>query len=206
VYQAIREGGGVCIADEVQTGLGRIGTHFWAFEAHGVVPDMVIMGKPLGNGHPIGVLVTTPEIAAAFHNGMEFFSTFGGNPVSCVVGREVLNVVQEENWMAHAKHVGDRLWGQLRVLQSDFPIIGDVRGSGLFGGVELVRDALQTPADREAQYVVNRMRAHGILIGTDGPFHNVVKIRPPMPFDIENADLLVNRFGEILHELISIRP
>ncbi|MBL7976811.1 MAG: aminotransferase class III-fold pyridoxal phosphate-dependent enzyme [Bacteroidetes Order II. Incertae sedis bacterium] len=206
VYRAIREAGGVCIADEVQTGLGRIGTHFWAFEAHGVVPDMVIMGKPLGNGHPIGALVTTPEIATAFHNGMEFFSTFGGNPVSCVVGREVLKVVQEENWMAHAKLVGDRLWEQLRTLQSGFPIIGDVRGSGLFGGVELVRDELLTPADREAQYVVNRMRAHGILIGTDGPFHNVVKIRPPMPFDQSNADLLVDRLGQILHELDSVRP
>lgn len=201
VYQMVRAAGGLCIADEVQTGLGRIGTHFWAFQAHQVVPDMVIMGKPLGNGHPIGALVTTPEIANAFNNGMEFFSTFGGNPVSCSVGKTVLEVVQEENLMNHAQKVGTQLWAEIKTLQTEFPLMGDVRGSGLFGGIELVRDERLTPANHEARYVVNRMRDRGILIGTDGPYHNVVKIRPPMTFDTQNATLLVERLREVMVEL-----
>lgn len=201
VYSAVRAVGGVCIADEVQTGFGRIGTHFWAFQAHGVAPDIVVMGKPIGNGHPIGALVTTPEIAASFNNGMEFFSTFGGNPVSCAVGLEVLNVVREERLQEHALRVGNRMLAALRPFVDQFPIVGDVRGSGLFLGVELVRDrATLEPAAEEASFIANRMRDHGILLGTDGPFHNVVKIRPPMPFDKNNADYLVATLGRILTE------
>ncbi len=202
VYFAVREAGGVCIADEVQTGLGRIGTHFWAFEAHGVAPDIVVMGKPIGNGHPIGAVVTTPEIADSFNNGMEFFSTFGGNPVSCAVGLEVLNVVREEGLQQHALNVGNRMLAGLRQFADRHAIVGDVRGSGLFLGVELVRDR-QTlePAAEEASFVANRMREHGILLGTDGPFHNVVKIRPPMPFDEFNAKFLVAVMDDILKEV-----
>ena len=192
VYRHVRAAGGVCIADEVQTGLGRMGTSFWAFEDHGVVPDIVVMGKPLGNGHPIGAVATTPEIAAAFDNGMEYFSTFGGNTVSCAMGLAVLDVLRDEELQAHALRVGERMLAQLRPLIDECEMVGDVRGSGLFLGIELVRDReTLEPAAAEASYVSNRMRELGFLLGTDGPYHNVVKIRPPMPFDEENADLLV---------------
>jgi len=199
VYAAIRAAGGVCIADEVQTGLGRIGTHFWAFEAHGVVPDIVVMGKPLGNGHPLAAVVTTRAIADAFDNGMEFFSTFGGNNVSCAAGLAVLDVLRDESLQAHALQVGQRLLGGLAPLAERLALVGDVRGSGLFLGVELVLDREnREPATAEAAYVVNRMREEGILLGTDGPHHNVVKIRPPMPFDSDDADHLVAVFDRIM--------
>jgi 4-aminobutyrate aminotransferase-like enzyme len=199
VYNAVRTAGGVCIADEVQTGYGRIGTHFWGFEKYGVTPDIVVLGKPIGNGHPIGAVITTPAIADSFANGMEFFSTFGGNNVSCAIGLKVLEVVQEENLQAHALRVGERLLTGLRELQQQHEIIGDVRGSGLFLGVELVRDrGTRLPATEEADHLVNRLREHGILLGTDGPHHNVIKIRPPMPFSEADADLLLSTLAEVL--------
>jgi 4-aminobutyrate aminotransferase-like enzyme len=199
VYEGVREAGGVCIADEVQTGYGRIGTHFWAFEKYGVVPDIVVLGKPIGNGHPIGAVITTRAIADSFANGMEFFSTFGGNNVSCAIGLKVLEVVQEEKLQAHALAVGDRLLAGLRALQQRHAIISEVRGSGLFIGVELVRES-QEPAGIEAARVVNQMREHGILLGTDGPYHNVLKIRPPMPFTDVNADELIAALDSIFGE------
>jgi 4-aminobutyrate aminotransferase-like enzyme len=202
VYEHVRAGGGVCIADEVQTGLGRMGTTFWAFEDQHVVPDIVVMGKPLGNGHPIGAVATTRAVADAFDNGMEYFSTFGGNTVSCAVGLAVLDVLREEGLQAHALHVGAHVLDRLRPLAQSHEIIGDVRGSGLFLGVELVRDReTREPAGEEASFVANRMREKGILLGTDGPHHNVIKIRPPMPFDIEDADLLIEALDESLAEL-----
>jgi len=202
VYAHVRAAGGVAIADEVQTGLGRMGTSFWAFEDQGVVPDIVVMGKPLGNGHPIGAVVTTSEIAASFDNGMEFFSTFGGNTVSCAIGLAVLDVLRDEQLQSHALHIGQRMISGLRPFVDRHPIVGDVRGSGLFLGVELVRDrATLEPAGSEASYVANRLREMGILLGTDGPYHNVVKIRPPMPFNAEDADLLVGAFDSVLGEL-----
>jgi 4-aminobutyrate aminotransferase-like enzyme/Ser/Thr protein kinase RdoA (MazF antagonist) len=198
-YRLVREAGGVCIADEVQTGLGRMGTHFWAFAAHSVVPDIVVMGKPLGNGHPMAALVTTRAIADAFDNGMEFFSTFGGNNVSCAVGLAVLDVLRDEKLQAHALAVGKRMLTGLKPLADRFAVVGDVRGSGLFLGVELVKDRTTlAPAPDEAAYVANRMREEGILLGTDGPLHNVVKIRPPMPFGHEDADRLVDVFTRIV--------
>jgi 4-aminobutyrate aminotransferase-like enzyme len=179
-----------------------MGTSFWAFEDQGVVPDIVVMGKPLGNGHPIGAVVTTPEIAAAFDNGMEFFSTFGGNTVSCAIGLAVLDVLQDEALQAHARRVGDRMLDALRPFLDRHEIVGDVRGSGLFLGVELVRDReTLEPAGAEASYVSNRMREIGILLGTDGPYHNVVKIRPPMPFNEEDADVLICALDRVLGEL-----
>jgi 4-aminobutyrate aminotransferase-like enzyme len=199
VYDAVRAAGGVCIADEVQTGLGRIGTHFWAFEKYGVVPDIVVLGKPIGNGHPIAAVITTPDIAGSFDNGMEFFSTFGGNNVSCAIGLAVLEVVQEEKLQSHALQVGEHLLSGLRDLQQRHEIIRDVRGSGLFLGVELRNG--NAPATSEANRIVNRMREHGILFGTDGPSHNVLKIRPPMPFSIEDADLLISTLAETLFVL-----
>jgi 4-aminobutyrate aminotransferase-like enzyme/Ser/Thr protein kinase RdoA (MazF antagonist) len=201
VYRLVRKAGGLCIADEVQTGYGRIGTHFYAFEAENLVPDIVVLGKPIGNGHPVSAVVTTPEIAEAFDTGMEFFSTFGGNTVSCAVGLTVLEVVLEENLQANALKVGKRLLEGMTPFIERYPIVGDVRGSGLFLGVELVRsrETLE-PAKEEAEFIVNRMRDAGILLGTDGPFDNVIKIRPPMPFDESNADLLVANMDRILTE------
>jgi 4-aminobutyrate aminotransferase-like enzyme len=201
VYDFVRQGGGLCIADEVQTGYGRIGTHFYAFQAQSAVPDIVILGKPIGNGHPISAVITSPEIADAFDNGMEFFSTFGGNTVSCTVGMTVLDVLEEENLQANALKAGQRLLDGMKPFVDRYPIVGDVRGSGLFLGMELVCDR-QTlePAAEEASHVVNRMREHGILMGTDGPYHNVVKIRPPMPFNEKNADFLVETLNRVLSE------
>jgi len=189
-YEAVRAAGGVCIADEVQTGYGRIGSHFWAFQYYNVIPDIVVLGKPIGNGHPIGAVITTPEIADSFANGMEFFSTFGGNTVSCAIGLEVLAVVQEENLQAHALDVGNHLLSGLRALQQQHhDLIREIRGSGFFLGVELATN--DEPATLAAENVVNRMREAGVLLGTDGPHHNVLKIRPPMPFSHTDADFLL---------------
>ena len=193
VYRHVRAAGGVCVADEVQTAYGRIGTHFYAFEEQGVVPDIVVLGKPIGNGYPLGAVVTTPEIAASFDNGMEFFSTFGGSTVSCAIGLAVLDVVEDEQRQAHAREVGDYLLARLRPLADRSALVGDVRGSGLFIGIELVRDReTLEPAAAEAADIVNRLREEGILIGTDGPYNNVLKIRPPMPFNTEDADVLAS--------------
>jgi len=192
VYAIVREAGGVCIADEVQTGYGRIGTHFWGFEAYDVVPDIVVLGKPIGNGHPIGAVVTTREIADSFDNGMEFFSTFGGNNVSCAIGLSVLEVVQQENLQSHGAGVGEQMLCGLRKFMDHFEIIGDVRGSGLFLGVELVTSReTREPATSAASQITNGMREAGILLGTDGPDHNVLKIRPPMPFNANDAARLL---------------
>ncbi len=199
VYHQIRKAGGLCIADEVQTGLGRVGDAFWSFELQGVAPDIVTLGKPIGNGHPLGAVVTTPAIAKAFANGMEYFSTFGGNPVSCAIGHTVLQVVQEEGLQAQAREVGEYLKQQLRELQTRHPIIGEVRGAGLFLGVELVRDReSRTPAGAEAARLINRMRRHGILMSTDGPDNNVLKIKPPLCFTKENANFLAEMLDGLL--------
>ncbi|MBL8207055.1 MAG: aminotransferase class III-fold pyridoxal phosphate-dependent enzyme [Blastocatellia bacterium] len=206
VYRHVRRAGGVCIADEVQVGFGRLGTHFWGFETQGVVPDIVVLGKPIGNAFPLAAVVTTPEIAASFDNGMEFFSTFGGNPVACAVGLAVLDVLRDEGLQFNALRVGHYLLEALRGLMSQHAVIGDVRGSGLFLGIELVRDRVTLePADTEASYVVNRLRDHGILAGTDGPYHNVIKLRPPLVFTKDDADFFVATLDRILHEDAVIR-
>lgn len=201
VYRYVRDAGGVCIADEVQVGFGRVGTHFWGFETQGVVPDIVTMGKPIGNGHPLAAVVTTPGIAASFNNGMEYFNTFGGNPVSCAIGLAVLDVIAEEQLQANALHVGTHVMDSLRGLMERHALIGDVRGLGLFVGIELVldRETLE-PAPAQASYIANRMRERGILLSTDGPFHNVLKIKPPLVFTKENSDFLVATLDEILVE------
>jgi len=200
-YEAVRAAGGLCIADEVQVGFGRAGSHFWAFETQGVVPDIVTMGKPIGNGHPLGAVVTTPEIARAFANGMEYFNTYGGNPVSCAIGLAVLDVIRDEGLQARALEVGQILVNGLRALMPRHPLIGDVRGLGLFVGVELVRDRdTREPAGTEAGLVANRMRDKGILVSTDGPFHNVLKIKPPLCFTAGDAGRLVSTLDGILGE------
>jgi len=200
-FRRVRAAGGVCIADEVQVGFGRVGSHFWGFETQGVVPDIVTMGKPMGNGHPVGAVVTTPAIAQAFANGMEYFSTFGGNPVSCAIALEVLDVIRDEGLQAHARDVGNYLMDGLAALAPRHSIIGDVRGIGLFSGIEFVRDrATLEPADTEAAYIANRMRDLGVLVSTDGPFHNVIKIKPPLVFTRGDADTLVAAMDRVLHE------
>lgn len=200
-YMHVRKAGGVCIADEVQTGCGRAGEYFWAFEQQGVVPDIVTIGKPIGNGHPLGVVVTTTEIANSFYNGMEYFNTFGGNPVSSAIGLEVLNVIKEDGLQQRAHEVGKYLTSKLNDLKASFPIIGDVRGPGLFIGIELVEDRqTQEPATTKASYLANRMRELGILMSTDGPFNNVLKIKPPLTFGKKESDLLIITLNRVLKE------
>ena len=200
-YRHVRAAGGVGIADEVQVGFGRLGTHFWGFETQGVVPDIVVLGKPIGNGFPLAAVVTTEPIAASFANGMEFFSTFGGNPVACAAGLAVLDVMRDERLQERALRVGDHFIAGLRRLAGRRPIIGDVRGSGLFLGLELVRDGRTLePASAEASYVVDRLRDLGLLTGTDGPLHNVLKIRPPLCFSESDADLFVATLDAVLAE------
>lgn len=201
VYRQVRAAGAVCIADEVQVGFGRLGTHFWGFETQGVVPDIAVFGKPIGNAFPLAAVVTTPEIAASFANGMEFFSTFGGNPVACAAGLAVLDVLRDEALQDRALRVGKYWLAELRKLQDCHTLIGDVRGSGLFLGIDLVRDReTREPAPEQADYIVNRLRDRGILAGTDGPHHNVIKLRPPLLFSETDADLFVATLESILQE------
>jgi 4-aminobutyrate aminotransferase-like enzyme len=204
VYQYVRQAGGICIADEVQTCYGRIGNPFYAFEQQGVVPDIVVLGKPIGNGHPVAAVVTRGDLADSFDNGMEFFSTFGGSTLSCVIGKKVLEVTQREGLQQHAATVGQKLLEGFKQLKLKHPLIGDVRGAGLFLGIELVvdRDSLE-PAASEASEISNALKDAGILIGIDGPHHNVLKIRPPMPFDDDNADELLSGLDQVLEGLQS---
>lgn len=199
VYTHVRAAGGVCIADEVQVGFGRLGTHMWGFEMQNVIPDIVTLGKPMGNGHPLAAVVTTANIADAFANGMEYFNTFGGNPVSCAIGLAVLEVIQEESLQAHALEVGNTFLDGLRRLQKKHALIGDVRGSGLFIGIELVKDRRTLePATAEASEIVQQMRERHILLSTDGPFENVIKIKPPLVFTKENAREVISTLDEVL--------
>jgi len=201
VYRHVRAAGAVCIADEVQVGFGRLGTHFWGFETQGVVPDIVVLGKPIGNGFPLAAVITTAEIADSFDNGMEFFSTFGGNPVACAAGLAVLDVLEEEHLQQNALHVGAHLIESLRTLQTRYALIGDVRGSGLFLGIDFALDReTREAAPLQASYVVNRLRDCGVLTGTDGPHHNVIKLRPPLVFSEAEANLFVNTLDAVLQE------
>ncbi len=198
-YEYVHKNGGLCIADEVQVGCGRVGKTFWAFQLHDVIPDIVTIGKPIGNGHPLAAVVCTREVADAFASGMEYFNTFGGNPVSCAIGKEVLSVIKDEKLQEHALVVGKYLKDELFKLQVTHPIIGDVRGQGLFLGFELT-DSEKHPLGDKADYLANRMKDLGILMSTDGPDHNVLKIKPPMVFSKENADELIMRLKQVLKE------
>ena len=198
-FELVRDEGGVCIADEVQIGFGRVGSKFWGFETANVQPDIVTMGKSMGNGHPLSVVVTKKQIADKFNNGMEYFNSFGGNPVSCAVGKAVLNVIEDEKLQQNAHKVGEYLLKELKRLQGEFPLIGQVRGMGLFIGIELIKEKSKLiPAHAEAEKVVNEMMRKRILLSTDGPDHNVIKIKPPMVFSTENADELVLNLSEVL--------
>ena len=201
-FQHVRKAGGVCISDEVQVGFGRAGEHFWAFEEHGVIPDIVVMGKPIGNGHPMAAVVTTRAIADAFDNGMEFFSTFGGNPVSCACGIAVLDVIEEEGLQQNARDLGALFLNGLESLKERHPMIGDVRGRGLFLGIELVRDRTTLePASEEAEELVNRMRDRGVLLSTDGPLHNVIKIKPPLVIERSDVEMTLRLLDDVLESM-----
>ncbi len=201
-YAHARAAGALCIADEVQCGLGRVGTDWWAFEAHGVVPDIVTMGKPLGNGHPLGAVITTPQIARRFANGMEYFNTFGGNPVSCAAGLAVLDVMDDQRLRAHATDVGGHLVGRLHELATRHAAIGDVRGRGLFVGIELVDDPdTLAPATGLTSRVIEHVRRQGVLVSSDGPHANVLKIKPPMVVTATELDLFVDALDAALAEL-----
>jgi 4-aminobutyrate aminotransferase-like enzyme/Ser/Thr protein kinase RdoA (MazF antagonist) len=201
-YRAVRDAGGLVIADEVQTGFGRVGEAFWAFELHDVVPDVVTMGKPIGNGHPLGAVVTTREIATAFDNGMEYFNTFGGNPVSAAVGNAVLDVIEEEQLQANAAQVGGFLMEELSALAGQHEPVGDVRGSGLFIGIELVADRITRQPDAAlAARIVEAAKDAGVLMSIDGPHHNVIKVKPPLVFDAGDARRLVSSVSAALGEV-----
>lgn len=205
VYEIIRRAGGVTIADEVQVGFGRVGTHYWAFETQNVVPDIVTIAKPMGNGHPVGAVVTTKAIADSFlKTGVAYFNTYGGNPVSCAIANAVMEVIDDEKLQENCLIVGKYLLEQSNSLMKEFDIIGDVRGMGLFIGIDLVHDRkLRTPATEEASFVVNRMKnLHKILVSSDGPNENVVKLKPPMCFNKNNVDEFIAGFRECLQQLI----
>ncbi len=194
-----RSAGALYVADEVQVGFGRVGDAFWGFQLHDVTPDIVVLGKPMGNGHPMGAVVTTPEIAASFDNGMEFFSTFGGNPVSCRCGLAVLDVIETESLQERARRLGDRFRSGLRTLQVDHPEIGDVRGHGLFLGIDLVQDpSRRTPNPRLARTVVDTMAKRGVLLSTDGPHGNVIKIKPPLVLNEADIDMTIRLMDDAL--------
>ena len=199
VYALIRKAGGLCISDEVQVGCGRLGTHFWGFQMHDVVPDIVTIGKPLGNGHPLAAVVCTQEVADKFANGMEYFNTFGGNPVSCAIGTAVLQTIKNEKLQENALEIGNYFKDALKKLALKFPVIADVRGEGLFLGFELL-DVAGNPCADKADYLVNRMKDFKVLMSTDGPDHNVIKIKPPMVFTKENAMEVLKYLEVILAE------
>jgi 4-aminobutyrate aminotransferase-like enzyme len=198
VYPAIRAQGGICISDEVQTGFGRLGDHFWGYEAYGVIPDMVILGKPIANGHPMGAVVCTLEIAESFEKGVEFFSSFGGNPVSCAIASAVLDVIEEEKLQENAKVVGDYYMSLLKDMMKKYSCIGDVRGSGLFIGFDIVEDNSKTPNTALASHIKNELRNKHILVSTDGPYDNVIKTKPPLCFSKKNAETVVTTVSDIL--------
>ncbi|KAJ8948390.1 hypothetical protein NQ314_008430 [Rhamnusium bicolor] len=202
VYKHVRAAGGICIADEVQVGFGRIGKHWWAFQQYDVEPDIVTMGKSMGNGHPVACVVTTEEIADSFlRTGVEYFNTYGGNPVSCAIANAVFDAVEKENFREHALVVGEYLLDSCQILAKRHKCIGDVRGMGLFVGIDVVQDRLsRVPDNKCAQYVLQRMRDEHILISIDGPHSNIIKIKPPMVFTKENVDEVLTTLDRILKE------
>ena len=202
VHEKVRAAGGLIVCDEVQSGLTRLGDHYWGFMDSGVVPDIVTMGKPLGDGHPLAAVVTTPDIAARFAEESNYFNTFGGNPVSASVGKAVLQIIEREELLQQVHDVGDYLLQGLNRLAQRYELIGDVRGKGLFIAVELVRDRdTKEPADHEAAAVVERMREAGVLLALIGEHRNTLKIRPPLVFSKEHADIALAALDEVMRHL-----
>lgn len=200
--EAIRAAGGLFIADEVQAGFARTGSCMWGFQRHGLVPDIVTMGKPMGNGHPIAGVVARPEIFERFGRDARYFNTFGGNPVSCAAALATLDVIQDEGLQANAARTGAYLRDKFREMARKHSWIGDVRGDGLFMGIELVKDqAAKTPATEETHRFVNLMREHRVLLSATGLRGNVIKLRPQLPFSLENADQLMQAADEVFAKL-----
>lgn len=201
VAERVRKAGGVLICDEVQSGFGRIGTHFWAHQKMGVVPDIVTLGKPMANGHPVGGVVTTTEITTAFRSGFRYFNTFGGNAVSCAAAMAVLEEIEANDLVSHARYVGAHARQRLEEMKQKHACIGDVRGSGLVFGAEMVVDRkTKEPAGAFTDQVVNAMRQRGIILSKLGRHKNTLKIRPPMPFSIDNANLLLDTLDDVLRQ------
>ncbi|MDI9337570.1 MAG: aminotransferase class III-fold pyridoxal phosphate-dependent enzyme [Alphaproteobacteria bacterium] len=199
VYEYVRSAGGVCIADEVQVGFGRVGKTFWGFELQDVIPDIVVMGKPIGNAHPLAAVVVSQAIAETFNNGMEYFNTFGGNPVSMIAGIAVLDVIKQEKLQENALEVGQWLLQELHQIMVEFEIIGNVRGEGLFIGIEFVKDRKTLePAPQELEWIIENLKNNGILVSSDGPFHNVLKFKPPLVFSKCDAADFIIKFKESL--------
>lgn len=201
LYDDARRAGGLCVSDEVQVGFGRLGQHFWGFEFDDVVPDIVTMGKPMGNGHPLAAVVTRPEIAEALAAETGYFNTFGGNPVSCAAGLAVLDVIEVEGLQQNALVVGNYLIERLLELQKEYPVLGEPHGAGLLLGVDISR-ADGSPDKELARRVMNHMRQNRVLIGTTGPNANVLKIRPPIVFNQEHAELLLTSLANALKNFV----
>ncbi|MFC2025569.1 aminotransferase class III-fold pyridoxal phosphate-dependent enzyme [Chloroflexota bacterium] len=199
MYTETRAAGGLCVADEVQSGFGRLGQHFWGFEFNDVVPDIVTLGKPMGNGHPVAAVVTRPEIAEALAAETGYFNTYGGNPVSCAAGLAVLNVIEKEGLQQNALEVGDYLRERLLAIRMDHPVLGEPHGSGLLQGVDIVKP--DGPPDPDlAGCIMNHMRHNGVLVGTTGPNNNVLKFRPPIIFNQEHSEILLASLKNALDE------
>ncbi len=199
--EVVRKAGGLLICDEVQSGFGRTGTHFWAHEKMGVVPDIVTLGKPMANGHPVGGVVAGRDVVASFRNGYRYFNTFGGNPVSAAAALAVLDEIADKDLVGNAQTVGNYAQKRLVALKEKYEVIGDIRGSGLVFGAEMVLDrSTKTPASAFTDRIINALRHRGIILSKLGRHKNTLKIRPPMPFSIENADLSFDTLDEVLAE------
>ncbi|MBI28780.1 MAG: aspartate aminotransferase family protein [Pelagibacteraceae bacterium] len=205
IFNKIKSNNGVCVSDEVQTGFGRIGKNFWAFEEQKVIPDICTVGKPMGNGHPIAAVITTREIADSFNNGMEYFNSFGGNPVSLAAGKAVLEVIENNKLQENAQKIGNYLKIKFNDLKNKFPDkICDVRGEGLFIGVDLVEKGNpDLPDSKIANFIINHSKKLGLLLSTDGPYDNVVKIKPPLIINIDEANYLIECLDKSINYYIN---
>ena len=205
-YKHVRAAGGICVADEVQVGFGRFGKHYWGFQQQGVTPDIVTMGKPFGNGMPLAAVVTTLAVSESFNNGLEYFNTFGGNPVCAAAGLAVMEIIEEEGLQEHALKVGDHLTTSLTALMEDYEVIGAVRGSGLFIGIEFVSDrTTKEPGSAETSYIVSSLKDDAnILTSIDGPHDNVLVMKPPMCFDIDDANVFLAALAGAMDALAEV--
>lgn len=198
VYQVMHQEGALCIADEVQCGFGRVGSHFWGFQLQSVVPDMVTLGKPIGNGFPMGAVIMSQKLAKGFSNGMEYFNTCGGCTGAAAAGVAVLEAIDQDKLQQNAHDVGSYLTHALQALQKDYPCIGHVRGLGLFLGIEMVIPGSQRPAPATAKFVKEGLKKRRVLVSTDGHHNHVIKIKPPMCFDRTSADSLVTHLVDLM--------
>jgi 4-aminobutyrate aminotransferase-like enzyme len=196
----VHKAGGLFISDEVQPGFGRTGTAMWGFQRHSVEPDIVTMGKPMGNGFPVGGVVTRPEILEAFCETTGYFNTFGGNPVAAAAGLAVLDVIEDEGLIENANQIGGYFRAGLQEIAGRHPNIGDVRSAGLFIGIEFSLPGTTDPDPAAASYVINALKERGVLIGAAGAYGNVLKVRPPLCFARDNADLFVETLNAVLSD------